>query len=327
MKVSVVIPVYNVKPYLERCVKSVLRQTYKDLEIFLVDDGSTDGSGEMCDQIATRDPRILVIHQKNQGLSGARNTGIHHATGEYLLFMDSDDEWLIDDGIEKLIQESTTHDLIVFRYVDIWNSERQEKRKKYDVANINKLANAQDVFAYLVRTQQLHIAACTVMVRKKILTEHEIYFPAGLISEDLFWSLHLWQYVQTAKVLNIYLYGYQHREGSITTSPSIRVYHSYDKIFSYWKEQCENGCINAQPIRIYLADMWVSRGYKYHQLQTKDKPEALTILTRHKDLLNYAATPKAKRTAKMVSVLGVKLTFILLGIYWRLRTRYKGHVV
>jgi len=82
MKVSVVIPVYNVERYLERCVQSVLRQTYKDLEIILVDDGSTDGSGELCDKIAERDSRVRVIHQENQGLSGARNTGIHQATGE-----------------------------------------------------------------------------------------------------------------------------------------------------------------------------------------------------------------------------------------------------
>ena len=74
MKVSVIIPVYNVKPYLERCVSSVLMQTYKKLEVILVDDGSTDGSGDLCEELATADERIIVIHQENQGLSGARNT-------------------------------------------------------------------------------------------------------------------------------------------------------------------------------------------------------------------------------------------------------------
>ncbi len=82
MKVSVIIPVYNVKPYLERCVNSVLRQTYKDLEIILVDDGSTDGSSTLCNQITTIDQRIRVIRQKNQGVSAARNTGIREAAGE-----------------------------------------------------------------------------------------------------------------------------------------------------------------------------------------------------------------------------------------------------
>ena len=103
LKVSVVIPVYNVMPYLERCVQSVVRQTYQNLEIILVDDGSTDGSGKLCDKIAGTDQRIRVIHQKNQGLSGARNTGIRQATGEYVVFLDSDDEWLLSDGLEVLL--------------------------------------------------------------------------------------------------------------------------------------------------------------------------------------------------------------------------------
>ena len=124
MKVSVVIPVYNVKPYLERCVQSVLRQTYKELDSILVDDGSTDGSGELCDKIAERDLRVRVIHQENQGLSGARNTGIHQATGEYVIFMDSDDEWLLDDGLETLLHSGRGNDLIVFKNADIWKKLR-----------------------------------------------------------------------------------------------------------------------------------------------------------------------------------------------------------
>ena len=119
MKVSVIIPVYNVRLYLERCVQSVLRQTYKDLEIILVDDGSKDNSGELCDQLALSDQRIRVIHQENQGLSGARNTGIRQATGEYIIFLDSDDEWLLSDGLENLLQGEKA-DLIIFKRVDIW---------------------------------------------------------------------------------------------------------------------------------------------------------------------------------------------------------------
>jgi glycosyltransferase involved in cell wall biosynthesis len=327
MKVSVVIPVYNVKPYLERCVNSVLRQTYKDLEIILVDDGSTDGSGELCDQIALTDKRISVIHQENQGLSGARNIGIRNATGEYIIFLDSDDEWVLDDGLEKLIQEGGDNDLLVFRCIDIWGDGRRIKRREYDVENINKLPDAQAVFAYLVQTQQLHVAAWTVMVRKIVLTDHEIYFPSRLISEDIFWSLHLWQFVQTVKVLNLYLLGYYHREGSITTSPSIRVYNSYDTIFTYWKEQISNNCTNATAVAAYLADMWINRGYHYYQLNEADKPVALNILKRHANLLNFAGTPKACHVKIMNHSIGVKNTILVLGLYWRIRMRIKKHVI
>ena len=327
MKVSVVIPVYNVKPYLERCVKSVLKQTYKDIEVILVDDGSNDGSGELCDQIALREKCINVIHQENQGLSGARNTGIGHATGEYVIFLDSDDEWVLDDGLEKLVHAATNNDLIIFRCVDVWGDGRQVKRREYDTGNIDTLPDAQSVFAHLVKTQQLHIAAWTVMVRKKILGDNEILFPSRLISEDLFWSLHLWQHVKTVRILNLYLCGYQHREGSITTSPSIKSYNSYDKIFSYWKEQCDKGCVNASSIRIYLADMWVNRGYHYYQLKNEDKPAALDILKRHADLLDYAGTSKTQHVKKLYKSIGVRNTVFVLGLYWRFRMRMKRHVI
>ncbi len=89
--VSIIVPVYNVKPYLERCVNSLIGQSYQELEIILVDDGSTDGCGDLCDVLMSRDKRIWVVHQENQGLSAARNAGIEAAQGEYLCFVDSDD--------------------------------------------------------------------------------------------------------------------------------------------------------------------------------------------------------------------------------------------
>ncbi len=89
--VSIIVPVYNVKPYLERCVNSLIKQSYSNLEIILVDDGANDGSGDVCDSLMHRDERIKVVHQENQGLSAARNTGIEEARGDYLCFVDSDD--------------------------------------------------------------------------------------------------------------------------------------------------------------------------------------------------------------------------------------------
>ncbi len=324
MKISVVIPVYNVKPYLERCIQSVLRQTYKDLEIILVDDGSTDGSGEMCDNISMRDHRIRVIHQENKGLSEARNTGIRRSEGEYIIFLDSDDEWLLDDGLEALIQKGgAENDLIIFKNVHIWHGHERTTTADYDIDRIAALPDTQSVFSYLIKSQQFRMSACFLLVRRMLLIDNEIFFPTGYISEDVFWSLHLWQCVKTIVILNMDFYAYYHHENSISTSASLRVYESYDKIFSYWKEQCDTGCKNATAIRIYLADMWVSRGYAYYQLTAEEKPAALVILQRHVDLLQYASTPKSQRVAKLVQLLGVKTTVCLLGWYWQLRNRIK----
>ena len=320
MKVSVVIPVYNVKPYLERCVKSVLRQTHKDLEIIIVDDGSTDGSNELCDELAVSDERIIVIHQENQGLSAARNVGICRAKGDYLLFLDSDDEWIIDEGLERLIKAtSSSTDLVIFKNVDYWEKGRKTFTEDYDTEKLHQLPDAQAVFAHLIRTQRFCMSACFVLIRRTLLIENGVFFPLGYISEDLFWSMHLWQVARTVKVTNLDFYGYHHRQDSLSSTPSLHVYHSYDQIFTYWKEQCNNGCINAQAIRIYLANMWVNRGYGIFGLKEKEKESALQILKAHTDILKYGISSKAKWVRCMVRCIGVSATVEALSCYWRLR--------
>lgn len=116
-KISVIIPVYNVVNELETCLNSIINQTYGHLEIICVNDGSTDGSGEICERFAAQDSRIIVIHQKNAGLSAARNTGIDRATGDYLAFIDSDD-WIEDNYFEELYQniQETNADISVVNY-------------------------------------------------------------------------------------------------------------------------------------------------------------------------------------------------------------------
>lgn len=319
MIVSVVIPVYNVKLYLERCVQSVLCQTYRDLEIILVDDGSTDGSGELCDTIAQRHKNIMVVHQENQGLSGARNSGIRKATGDYIIFIDSDDTWLLDDGIEQILQSMDNRtDMVAFKVVHIYGN-HQSLTADYDLENIKKLSTAEDLFAHLVSTQQFNMSACPLIIRRQILIDNDVFFPIGIISEDVFWSMKLWQHLQKVKIINLNFYGYQHHEASMTTTVSIRVYKSYDKIFSYWKTQCDAGCKNANAIRIYMANMWVNRGYGYFNIKSFERPEALQILKKHADLLKYGITPKSRRVRKLVKLFGVKSTVEALGWYWRLR--------
>lgn len=330
MKVSVIIPVYNVAPYLERCIHSVLRQTYKDIEVIIIDDGSTDGCSELCDEIAKTDKRIFVIHQENLGLSSARNAGIYQATGDYIIFIDSDDAWLLDDGLEQLMRENHPEcDLIVFKNVDFWEKGDSTRSTDYDVEFLNQLPDAQAVFSHLARTQVLRISACFILVRRRILVKHSIYFTHGIISEDLTWSLHLWQCIKTVKLVNLEFYGYYHRNNSITTTTAntLYAYQCYEQIFNYWKEQCDYGCINAATIRIFLADLWVSRGYNYSNLPANEKTEALTLLKRHTHLLKYAETPKSKRAARLVPIIGVRNTVIILSLYWRLRSIIIRHVL
>lgn len=328
MKISIIIPIYNVQPYLERCVQSVLRQSFKNLEIILVDDGSTDGSGDLAKKLSAKDHRIRVIRQLNQGASAARNTGLRNATGEYVIYLDSDDEWLIDDGLEKLLKESPEGcDLIVFKRVDFWKDGRREDSEDYDLETIRGLSDASTIFAYLIKQQQFQLSACFLMTRRQVLLDYGIFFPVGLVDEDISWNLQLWQHVHTVSFHNLPFYGYFHRANSITTTYSIHVFHSNDHILTNWETLCLNGCVNSFSILSFLANIWVSLGYRTHMLKKAEQPEAINILKRHKFLLDYATSKKARRTALLVKSVGIRWTIGILGLYWRLRTSIKGNIV
>ena len=105
MRFSIILPIYNVEKYLKECVDSILKQTFLDYELILVDDGSTDGSPELCDKLAETDGRIRVLHKKNGGLSDARNAGTNIAKGDYIIYIDSDDFIVRDDILEKFLQK------------------------------------------------------------------------------------------------------------------------------------------------------------------------------------------------------------------------------
>lgn len=126
-KISVIVPVYNVKDYLEACVKSIVSQTYQNLEIILVDDGATDGCSELCDEIAKTDERIMVVHKENGGLSDARNAGMDVATGDYIGFVDSDDA-IEPDMFELLINNLLNYnaDISCCRYTRVWEDGQEE---------------------------------------------------------------------------------------------------------------------------------------------------------------------------------------------------------
>lgn len=128
-KLSVVVPVYNVEEYLKRCVDSIINQNYPNIEIILVDDGSKDSSGKICDILAAKDKRIKVIHQSNGGLSAARNTGIDNATGDYIDFLDSDDE-LLPNVFNDLIPLLEQNNLDIMIYASQKIKKRENKKRK-----------------------------------------------------------------------------------------------------------------------------------------------------------------------------------------------------
>ena len=182
MLVSVIIPVYNVEKYLLRCLQSVSDQTYRDLDIVLIDDGSTDNSGKMCDDFAKEDKRTRVIHKDNGGLSSARNIGMKIAKGEFVIFLDSDD-YLAKQYIEKAVSLCKIHnaDIVVFamRYIkEQCNEEAVITQKNMVIELTREMAIKESLY-------QKHFSCCIPgkLYAKKVL--YGIEFPDNKLSEDL----------------------------------------------------------------------------------------------------------------------------------------------
>lgn len=180
-KVSVVIPVYNVEMYLDKAVKSVTNQTYNNLEIILVDDGSTDNSGTMCDKYKNEDSRIIVLHDKNEGLSEARNRGIRIATGEYICFLDSDD-YLDTTFVQKMIEsiDATDADLAICQ---LWKIYPDGKKTGPNISNNYVILDRNAAFKLMfIESGHVGVYACNKMYKTELFSD--IAYPYGKFYED-----------------------------------------------------------------------------------------------------------------------------------------------
>lgn len=183
--VSVIVPVYNVKKYLNKCVESILNQTFKNYEIILVDDGSTDGSGKICDEYAGSCENIKVVHKTNEGVASARNRGLEESTGEMITFVDADD-WIDRRYLEVLYRFMKTEkaDLVISGGIDVLEQDRvdAEKRKKRNVTKGEVVSKSEAYRRILLCRQNISVVAWAKMYHKKLFKD--VRYPAGKVSED-----------------------------------------------------------------------------------------------------------------------------------------------
>ena len=217
-KVSVIIPVYKVEKYLKRCVESVVNQTYKNTEIILVNDGSPDNCGVICDEYAKIDSRIKVIHKANGGLSSARNAGLDIASGEYIMFVDSDD-WIEEDSLEKLDKYmDMSYDIINFKF-------RFAKGKTKNIELNDKLKDSYecDLLSYI---DKLFLGELDFFIWNKLYKKNlfdKVRFPEGRNYEDLATIYKLYFKAKNIIVTDYTLYYYWlGNSNSITSNSTIK---------------------------------------------------------------------------------------------------------
>ena len=221
MKVSIIIPVYNVAKYIKRCLQSVIDQTYQDIECILVDDCGNDNSIEIAQEfIDTYKGKIsfsILHHDQNKGLSAARNTAIKHAIGDYLFFLDSDDA-IPSDSIESLMVLAIKYPQADYIQGNLLDEEGNTIKYSWKKAIPEYCTKHEDLEKYIFSV--VVNSAWNKVIKTSFLTENNLYFPEGIIHEDLYWTFFVAKYAKAVGFVNKSTYKYMINDNSIITSPT-----------------------------------------------------------------------------------------------------------
>lgn len=277
-KISVIVPVYKVEAYLRKCIDSIRNQTFSDLEILLVDDGSPDSCGDICEEYAKLDERIIVIHKENGGLSDARNAGMLRATGDYILFVDSDD-YIEEDMIAYLytnLQESRA-DVATCMAFDVYDSRVETP----NLAEEMVVCDAEEFYSYILRGTKIRGEIWNKLFKREVI--EGIEFPKGKLYEDIFFTADMIGNIKKAAVGTAPKYYYVHRTDSITGQPYRKqlmdIIEGYEKTYQVVCKYFPNLEEEAQCLRIWsrfimLDKMLLEKNYK----QIAEYKEVVTFL-------------------------------------------------
>ena len=242
--ISVIVPVYNVEKYLRECIDSIIRQTYKNIEIILIDDGSKDSSGQICDEYTKKDKRIKVIHQENRGVSSSRNLGIKKSNGKWITFVDSDD-WLEDNFIEVLfnIAKRENADISISGYNRVQNS-------KIEKINISTEIQEYNSYEYLIKTlnPQTGLGFCHMrLIRKAVI--NNIQFDENLpVAEDALFNMQISTKINKAIHSNKNLYNYRNNSESVVKKYNEKYAQKYLEAMEAIKKYLEDNKLNDREI-------------------------------------------------------------------------------
>lgn len=316
-KISIIIPVYNVELYLRTAIDSALNQTYENKEIILVDDGSTDQSGKICDKYAEQYDCITVIHQENGGLSAARNTGIANSKGDYIAFLDSDDEYGECDMLQKcmnLFMQDMELEFVQFPVLEYKGDKNYKFRGKLNF----RCSNTKEIYNK-ASTGDISILAWDKIYRKEIFSIAT--FPIGRYFEDSWFITDIIPYLSNVAICDYGYYKYYTREGSITNCKfSLKkcqqrletILKHLPIIGKYNRNSLDylNVYVLMQSLFFEFAQEYGFENFKYLQVEIQNAVPDLKSLIKNK---NKALRSKIIQTA-LVKFLGIKSAVILYNI-------------
>ena len=306
---SIIIPVYNVELYLKDCLDSILNQNSNDYEIILVDDGSTDSSGIICDEYTNKYSNMKVIHNSNGGLSDARNSGFKIAKGKYILFIDSDD-FIEPESLKNIIKYTDSNVDIIF--LDAYKYFNNKSIKKIDTDFCTeklKINNKDILLDNISHMNKFTGSACSKAIRREFLLDNNISFESNITMEDIDWNLKILTKVNTSDYYSgKYYYYRQNRKNSITNSINENTFKYGIKIIKKWQNFNDNiNSILAYEYIILLANSYV--------LKDKNLKNELYSLSW---LLKYKNNKKVFYSYIAYKIFGIRILSKLLEIYLKI---------
>lgn len=312
--ISVIVPVYNVAQYLEKSIASIQQQTYQNLEIILVDDGATDESGRLCEQIAEQDERVLVYRKENEGLSQARNDGLKQAHGDYVIFIDSDD-YLHPEMIASLYQQLVKEDADVSScgVMNVYaNSESPQTENQDDYF----ICDTETFLREYLIGEKIPGTICNKLIKKEIAAQ--LTFPKGLIYEDAYYHFDLIKVAKKYVVNTKPYYYYFHRGDSITTKPYAKKDLAYIDIYQKFYTEVVKEYPNLTEVAFFrlayahffiLDKMLLDDNFK----EFKDYPRIYGYLKKHAfAIFKNTIFRKGRRISALALFVNVRLYRILL---------------
>ena len=327
MRISVIIPVYNSTRYLRECVSSITSQTYRDIEVLLVNDGSTDGSDRLCEELAAEDPRVVAIHRENGGTSAARNTGLECATGDYITFTDNDDYWERPTALEEMVDrlKETDADMVLFDCTVYWqdtdrrvpsrpNCQRELVAGKPAAEAILHLMHANIFSTYCVWGK---------LIRGSLIRENQLRFPVGMRNEDIDFCADLFRLSRRLDWYEecFYVYRKGHTGAQTRQRITYRMLSDLKEIFLR-QLQCAEAMEDRSMRRAMIS--YLSFPYAVWMGQSKlvtDHPvaEDQREMKQYRYVLKESTHPSVGLVCKVSRLLGFSLTSRLLSVYLKKR--------
>lgn len=325
---SIIIPVYNVEPYLHQCVDSVIEQQLEDYELILVDDGSPDNCPKICDDYALKYPQVCAIHQKNGGLSAARNAGLLAATGKYVAFIDSDDWWNTDVNVNNMldyIKGKPNIDIFLFAGLDYIEGKGFFERNDSIRSLAGNVFDAPSYYIAMLAMGNLQVSAATKIIKRSFLLNNNLFFKSGLRGEDNEWMIRVLRCKPSIEVLADILYVCRiGRQGSISNSIGKGNVSDLLQIVRasqvYYSENDADQTVKEYEL-CFCAYLWFCALGLSGSINRTEYRELISAFRATSEVCRFSSSKKTRLSYALTKAFGINGARLFLNTYLRLHNR------